>query len=80
MNFVIGSSGKGGTGKSSFMALCLKVLLDQGKKHILMVDADPDSNIPDLLDTPVQKTVGDVCCDLMDRMSQLPPDFNKKST
>ena len=79
MNYVIGSSGKGGTGKSSFIALSLKVLLDLGKKNILMVDADPDSNIPDLLDTPVQKTVGDVCFDLMNRMSRLPPEFNKKS-
>jgi len=79
INYVIGSSGKGGTGKSSFIALTLKVLLDLGKEHILMVDADPDSNIPDLLGTSVQKTVGDMCCELMDRMSQLPPDFNKKS-
>jgi CO dehydrogenase maturation factor len=35
--------------------------------------------MPDLLGTPVKKTVGDVCCNLLDRMSQLPPDFNKKS-
>jgi CO dehydrogenase maturation factor len=37
-------SGKGGVGKTTFAALLIRGLSDQGK-HVLAIDADPDANL-----------------------------------
>jgi CO dehydrogenase maturation factor len=37
-------SGKGGVGKTTFAALLIRTLNDQGK-HVLAIDADPDANL-----------------------------------
>lgn len=56
---IIAVSGKGGTGKTMVSATLVK-LLAQTDKDILAIDADPDSNLPEALGVPVEKTVGDV--------------------
>lgn len=54
-------SGKGGTGKTVLTALLLRVLLDElTNDEILVVDADPATNLPQALGIPVNKTIGDV--------------------
>ena len=58
---VISVSGKGGTGKTTVVALILKILLNnihKGIKRILIVDADPAVNLPGVLDIPIDSTVG----------------------
>lgn len=61
MTIVISVSGKGGTGKTTLTALLLRVLLDAGgDRSILVVDADPAANLPEVLGVRVDKTVGDV--------------------
>jgi len=40
----IAVSGKGGVGKTTFAALLIRTLNDQGK-HVLAIDADPDANL-----------------------------------
>ena len=58
----ISISGKGGAGKTTFTILLLKYLIENGlAKDILLVDADPDANLSDMLGLPLQKTVGDIC-------------------
>lgn len=37
-------SGKGGVGKTTFSALLIRTLNEQGK-HVLAIDADPDANL-----------------------------------
>ena len=77
---VIAVSGKGGVGKTSTTALILKTLIDSGVKSILVVDANPDSNLPEVLGIEVQKTVGDVTNELkkaIDR-GELPPMLSKR--
>ena len=37
-------SGKGGVGKTTFSALLIRTLDEQGK-HVLAIDADPDANL-----------------------------------
>ncbi len=56
---VLAVSGKGGTGKTSLAALMIKVLSESGNRSILAIDADPDSNLSNVLGFPVTKTVGE---------------------
>ncbi|MFH1985726.1 MAG: carbon monoxide dehydrogenase accessory protein CooC [Pseudomonadota bacterium] len=44
-------SGKGGVGKTTFAALLIRTLNDQGKK-VLAIDADPDANLAAALGIP----------------------------
>ena len=41
--------GRGGTGKSSFTALMAKCLIEAGQAPLLLVDADPDQNLAEML-------------------------------
>jgi len=41
--------GRGGTGKSSFTALMTKVFVESGQSPLLLVDADPDQNLAEML-------------------------------
>ena len=41
--------GRGGTGKSSFTALMTKGFIEAGKTPLLLVDADPDQNLAEMV-------------------------------
>lgn len=41
--------GRGGTGKSSFVSLMAKALVEAGQAPLLLVDADPDQNLAEML-------------------------------
>ncbi|MBU0986461.1 MAG: AAA family ATPase [Proteobacteria bacterium] len=47
----IAVSGKGGVGKTTFAALLIRTLNEQGK-HVLAIDADPDANLAAALGIP----------------------------
>jgi CO dehydrogenase maturation factor len=73
----IASSGKGGVGKTSFIALVLKSFLSDGMDSILVVDADPDANMREVLNVDVKGTVAMAVHELKDKIDSLPKDFNK---
>ncbi|MCS7139828.1 MAG: AAA family ATPase [Candidatus Nezhaarchaeota archaeon] len=77
---VIAVSGKGGVGKTTITALMLRALIDMGIKSILVVDADPASNLPEVLGIDVQKTVGDITNELKKAIDkgELPPLMSKR--
>lgn len=77
---VLSVSGKGGTGKTSLVALLLKTLIESEHHSILAVDADPATNLPNVLGVSVKKTVGDVEKELRNRIDNgvIPPDVTKK--
>lgn len=59
--FIASISGKGGSGKTTLTALLLKALLeDSAEDAVLVVDADPATNLPDILGIKIVKTIGDV--------------------
>lgn len=71
MGKVISVSGKGGTGKTTLAALLLRVLLDNGgNRTILMVDADPASNLQEVLGVNVEKTVGVMATELKKKIEK----------
>jgi len=58
---VISFSGKGGVGKSTLLVLMLKYVIETKKfKNILVIDADPDANIGDIIGQNIKfnETVG----------------------
>jgi CO dehydrogenase maturation factor len=55
---VISVSGKGGVGKTTVAALLLKNFIKNSDKTVLVVDADPATNLPDVLGVKIEKTVG----------------------
>ncbi len=57
---VIALAGKGGTGKTTTAALLLKYLVARQKTPVLLVDADPNANLNELLGLKVGLTVGEV--------------------
>jgi CO dehydrogenase maturation factor len=67
---VISISGKGGVGKTTVAALILKNLINNYSKSILVVDADPATNLPDVLGVGIKKTVGMVVDELKQKMSE----------
>ncbi|MEA4956841.1 MAG: AAA family ATPase [Methanobrevibacter sp.] len=75
---IIAVSGKGGTGKTLVSSILIKLLSKTGK-DLLVIDADPDSNIPESLGIDVDKSVGDVREDLKKDINKgnIPSGMNK---
>jgi CO dehydrogenase maturation factor len=77
---VISISGKGGAGKTTVTALLLKWLIQNTEKISLVVDADPATNLPDVLGVELQRTVGQSSKELKDKIEAgtLSPTLSKK--
>jgi len=65
MSYTIAISGKGGTGKTTISALITKNLIEKGKTPILVIDADPNSNLYYILGVEKGETIGNVREDLL---------------
>lgn len=59
MGVSIALAGKGGTGKTTMAGLLIKYLIEKGKKPVLAVDADPNSNLNEVLGLEVEETLGE---------------------
>jgi len=64
---IIVSMGRGGTGKTSFVALMTKILVENGVSPLLLVDADPDQSLGDVLGVDLEaegkKTISELLID-----------------
>lgn len=58
MSYLIAMAGKGGTGKTTLAGLAVRYLMEHGKKPVLAVDADANSNLNEVLGVTVEMTVG----------------------
>ena len=57
---IIAVAGKGGTGKTTICGMIIKHLADREKGHILAVDADPNSNLNEVLGVQAPITLGEI--------------------
>jgi CO dehydrogenase maturation factor len=60
MTTTIAIAGKGGTGKTTIAGLLVRRLAELQVGPVLAIDADPASNLNDVLGLPLDKTVGDI--------------------
>jgi len=60
MSFVIAIAGKGGTGKTTFSGLIVNYLIKKGKTPVLAIDADPNSNLNEVLGEKINLTIGEL--------------------
>lgn len=56
----IAVAGKGGTGKTTLCGIMIDYLSKNGRGPILAVDADPNSNLNEVLGVEVQTTLGEI--------------------
>jgi CO dehydrogenase maturation factor len=63
MGFIV-SMGRGGTGKTSFVGLATKYFIEIGETPILLIDADPDQNLAEVvgidLENEGKKTISEL--------------------
>jgi CO dehydrogenase maturation factor len=57
--------GRGGTGKSSFTALMAKSFIEAGVSPLLLVDADPDQNLAEMLGVDLKEAGKSTIADLI---------------
>jgi len=57
---IIAVAGKGGTGKTTLCGMIVKHLAGREKGQVLAVDADPNSNLNEVLGVPAPTTLGDI--------------------
>lgn len=60
MAFTIAVAGKGGTGKTTVAGFLVDYLVKKSITPVLAVDADPNSNIDQVLGVEVETTLGDI--------------------
>ncbi|MDR3588122.1 MAG: AAA family ATPase [Negativicutes bacterium] len=56
----IAVAGKGGTGKTTFVSLLIRYLIEHQKRPILAVDADPNANLNEALGLNLGETISEV--------------------
>lgn len=60
MGYTIAVAGKGGTGKTSLTGLIINQLVQDNKGPVLVVDADANANINEVLGANVEATIGEI--------------------
>jgi CO dehydrogenase maturation factor len=77
---VISVSGKGGVGKTTLTALTVRLLSEAKQGSLLVIDANPDSNLADVLGVPYTKTVGMSATQLKKQVEkgEIPPEVTKR--
>jgi CO dehydrogenase maturation factor len=74
----IAISGKGGTGKTTISALMVRWLSDHVSRSILVVDADSNVNLNELLGVPLGETIGSIREEMKSKVSSLPGGMTKQ--
>ncbi len=79
MGYRIAVGGKGGVGKTTLSALIVRNLLKKEKTPVLVVDADPNTNLPEALGLPYDATVGSILSEFIDTKISIPSGMTKEA-
>ena len=74
----IAIAGKGGTGKSTLSAVAVRWLCDNVSGAVLVVDADSNVNLNDLLGVKLKETVGGIREEMKEKVRALPGGMSKQ--
>lgn len=77
MGYVIAIAGKGGTGKTTIAASLVRIMKEKSMGSILAIDADPNSNLAELLGVKTEQTIGSVLDQISARPEKIPQDISK---
>jgi len=77
MSNIIAIAGKGGTGKTTLAALIIRALKEAGAGSVLAIDADPNSNLGELLGVKSVSTIVEIIDDISKDLSQIPAGMTK---
>ncbi|MBI4595769.1 MAG: AAA family ATPase [Candidatus Tectomicrobia bacterium] len=77
MAYTIAIAGKGGTGKTTFSAMLIKELMGKSDKPVLAVDADPNTNLHEVLGLDLPGTIGDIREETIEKIDKLPSGMTK---
>lgn len=72
MAFTIAVAGKGGVGKTTVTGLVIRALVERKAGPVLAIDADPNSNLGELLGLDVETTIGELQAETLDKIRELP--------
>lgn len=78
MSYTIAVAGKGGTGKTTIAGLIIAQLLDDEKSPVLAIDADPNSNLNELLGVELEQTLGGLQAEVLKKKYDFPAGMNKR--
>ena len=67
MPIVIAVAGKGGTGKTTLCGMLVRHLADRKEGHVLAVDADPNSNLNEVLGVEAPTSLGEIREGMLDK-------------
>ncbi|MFA5100215.1 MAG: AAA family ATPase [Candidatus Omnitrophota bacterium] len=77
MAFIIALAGKGGTGKTTMAALLVRSLVERNAGSVLAVDADPNSNLGEVLGVAAEQTIGQVLDEVGANPDKIPGGMTK---
>jgi len=77
MGYTIAVAGKGGTGKTTIAALIIRLLKEKNSGSILAIDADPNSNLAEVLGIQTKLTIGSILDDIAKKPGQVPAGMSK---
>jgi CO dehydrogenase maturation factor len=77
MAYVIAMAGKGGTGKTTVAALMIRLLKEKNAGSILAIDADPNSNLGEILGIEYNDSVGSILDDIAEHPDKVPGGMSK---
>ena len=70
MNSIV-SMGRGGAGKTSFIALLTKYFIELKETPLLLIDADPDQNLAEMVGVDLDKTISEALYEFLDEGGSL---------
>ena len=77
MGYVIAIAGKGGTGKTTIAASLIRIMKEKRLGSLLAIDADPNSNLAELLGIEVKNTIGSILDEIAAHPEKVPQDMSK---